>query len=387
MRCHRITSTDELLRLAKPWRRLAQGWPMLAPEWLIPWWQHYGHDASGCRRDELFVLCVCDDQNQLIGLAPWYVTPSNLNGNVIRFLGSGEVCGDYLTVLCSPGRETQVTNVIADWLTSHQSQTCSRLTGGGEDHWDLLDLDGVEAKDPTMQMLAAACAERGAITHCRSGINCWRLHLPARWDDLPKMVSKPFRRRIRGLQRMYFDTRRARMQVVQTRCDWDRGFHILVELHQKLWESRGEPGSFSAARFAKFHQDATRRLLDAGSLRLCWLEVDGRPVAAEYLLASAGILYAYQSGRDPTASHHQPGHLLLMAILRAAIDEGYQALDFLRGDEPYKAHWRAQPQPSVAYRILPGTPVSRLRHRVWVTGRLAHRCIQSSRRTLARSAS
>jgi hypothetical protein len=44
-------------------------------------------------------------------------------------------------------------------------------------------------------------------------------------------------------------------------------------------------------------------------------------------------------------------------------------MDFLRGDEPYKAHWRAAPQPTFDYRIIPNRRLARLRGRVLnVTG-------------------
>src|SRR5207244_453594 len=80
-------------------------------------------------------------------------------------------------------------------------------------------------------------------------------------------------------------------------------------------------------------------------LRLHWLELDGRPVAAEYHIAGEDIVYAYQSGIEPEVLHEEPGHLAAIATLQLAIAQGYRAFDFLRGDEPYKAHWRAQPRP------------------------------------------
>ena len=40
-------------------------------------------------------------------------------------------------------------------------------------------------------------------------------------------------------------------------------------------------------------------MLRAGQLRPGWLEVDRRPVVAEYQLTGDGVVYAYQSGIDP----------------------------------------------------------------------------------------
>jgi CelD/BcsL family acetyltransferase involved in cellulose biosynthesis len=109
----------------------------------------------------------------------------------------------------------------------------------------------------------------------------------------------------------------------------------------------------------------TRRFLRRGRLRLHWLELDERPIAAEYGLAGTRTVYSYQGGFDPTASDESPGHLITLATLKLAIDHGFSALDLLRGDEPYKAHWRAVARPSVRLRIVAAHTSARIRHGVW----------------------
>ena len=109
----------------------------------------------------------------------------------------------------------------------------------------------------------------------------------------------------------------------------------------------GEQGCFASARFLGFYRDVVPALLRRGQVQFHWLELDGKPVAAEYQLVGNGVLYAYQAGVDPEAMAHQPGKLINLAILRQAIERGYRAFDFLRGDEPYKARFGAQPRPTV----------------------------------------
>jgi CelD/BcsL family acetyltransferase involved in cellulose biosynthesis len=99
---------------------------------------------------------------------------------------------------------------------------------------------------------------------------------------------------------------------------------------------------------------------------LHWIELDGRPIAAEYQLADSRSVYAYQSGIDPAALRDEPGRLITIATLQKAIADGKKYFDFLRGDEAYKAHWRAQCHPTKDIRILPATSSARLRHSLWV---------------------
>ena len=108
--------------------------------------------------------------------------------------------------------------------------------------------------------------------------------------------------------------------------------------------SLGEPGCFASRVFHEFHHEVAGRLLERGQLRVSWMELDGSPAAAEYHVADTKATYAYQGGVDPDRLDEEPGRLSTILCLRAAIEEGHTQIDFLRGDEPYKAHWRATPR-------------------------------------------
>ncbi len=104
---------------------------------MIPWWRHYGPVIGSPQRQvELFTLAVYES-GELVGLAPWYLERSAARGRIIRFLGSGEVCSDYLTVLAARQHREAVVDVLADWLSQAGRSS-------GADSWDMLALAGVE---------------------------------------------------------------------------------------------------------------------------------------------------------------------------------------------------------------------------------------------------
>jgi CelD/BcsL family acetyltransferase involved in cellulose biosynthesis len=368
MQVYCFTTLDELAAYADAWDRLAAGLPFRTWAWLSTWWEHYGQDQGEYPRSQLFVPAVFDDAERLVGLAPCYLRQTPPGGRVLRWLGSGEVCSDYPGVLCQPGMECFVTAALADFLTGHvPGDSWSDL------HWDLLELAGAEAHDPATTRLAEQLAGRGCLVHRRRGPNCWRLNLPAAWTDYLSMLSKGHRKQLRRLQRKVLDTGRAVLHTVDCRDDLPRAAGILVDLHQRRRQALGQPGCFASPRFAAFHRDVMPRLLANGQLQLHWLELDGRPVAAEYHLSAGGIVYAYQAGIEPDSLADEPGRLITMATLRRAIEQGCRAIDFLRGDEPYKAHFRAMPRPSFALRIVPNRTTARLRHRLWLAaGHMKH---------------
>ena len=78
------------------------------------------------------------------------------------------------------------------------------------------------------------------------------------------------------------------------------------------------------------------RAFERGWLRLWFLEVEGRAVAAWYGFRFGDVEWYYQSGRDPDWDRSSVGLTLLARTLQGAFDDGMSAYAFLRGDEAYK---------------------------------------------------
>jgi CelD/BcsL family acetyltransferase involved in cellulose biosynthesis len=363
MRVAHFSSIDELAPHRRQWDRLSGGVPFRSWLWMTTWWQHYGAATAGC--SQLLLLAVFDDAGEVAGIAPWHVEHSRAWGAVVQFLGSGEVCSDYLSILCQEERIEPVVEALADWLGRRSG---SRADAGFPPRWDLLKLTGVAAHDPAAARLASRLAERGSAVHRRNSLSCWRLQLPQSWEAYEALLSKGHRKQIRRFQKNLFDTGRAVLHTVGRPQELPRAMEILIDLHQRRRQLRGEPGCFASESFTVFLRDLAGPMLQSGRLELHWLELDGRPAAAEFHLLGDNVVYAYQAGVDPAAMEHQPGSLITMAALRRAIERGYRAFDFLRGDEPYKAHWRAEPLASVELRIAAERPIARLRHGLWLAG-------------------
>ena len=111
-----------------PGVRSAPAVPFLTHAWAVAWWHHYQQQSG-----ELFTLAVRDAAGRLIGLAPWHRQISAGRGRVVRFLGSGEVCADYVSLVAQPEDRLAVAVAIADWLA-----------GPGAGEWDVLEMSGVE---------------------------------------------------------------------------------------------------------------------------------------------------------------------------------------------------------------------------------------------------
>jgi CelD/BcsL family acetyltransferase involved in cellulose biosynthesis len=307
--------------------------PFRSFEWTQAWWRHYRE--SHC---QLWILMVLDEQDNAVGIAPWYLQRTKTQGRVARFLGSGEVCSDYLTILAEPELALSVSRALADWLA-----------GDGAAQWDLLDLSGIEGGDATVLALRDRLAEHGHLNDIRAEAACWRTELPGDWNQFLATLSKSRRERTRALLRKCVDSGRVVVHRVTNQAGLDRAFEVLVDLHQKRRHSLDQSGCFTSTRFTAFHHEVAGRFLSQGQLRMQWVELDARPVAIEYSFTSSSTVFYYQGGFEPEVADERPGWLSFAISLRDAIEEGYRYFDFLRGDEP---SWGAMPRPLVRVRIV-----------------------------------
>ena len=362
-----FSTWDEIVPHAESWDRLAGGVPFRSWAWLSTWWRHYGAPSPSDPNMRLMVLGLRDTTGRLAGIAPWYLERSRAKGWVLRWLGSGKVCSDYASILCMPEDADHVSEALAAYLTG------ADCASGARHCWDLIEVDGVDAEDPVVAPLLRQLEQRGCSRHDNTSISTWRLALPNTWEEFLGLVSKGHRKKLRRADRELFQSGRAMMRTVENCSQLDAAMDVLIDLHQKRRQVMGETGCFAWTRFTAFHRDVARRLLLAGQLQFQLLELDGRTVGAEYQITSQGVTYVYQAGIDPQRLTEEPGHLITAATVKRAIEQGGRAIDFLRGDEPYKAHFRAVARPLLDLRVVPNRALSQLRNQLWLAGRSVKR--------------
>jgi len=372
MKVVRFTTMEELIPFAGDWDRLSAGVPFRSWAWMSTWWRHYGQDPRGRREaNSLYVLGVFDSAGRLVGIAPWYLERSILWGRTLKFLGTGEVCSEYLTVLADPSAEDHATEALAQWLTDAARAPKGRSPAA--DRWDRLELTSVDANDSAIRRLTEALRARGTLVYQRPGPCCWRIDLPETWEQYLAMLSKKRRRQLCVAERKLVETGRAVFHLVRREADLPGGFEILVDLHQRRRRALGQPGCFTSAQFTAFHREVMVRLLQKRQLHLFWVDLDGKPAVAEYFLLGKDSTYAYLVGLDPNCLGDAPGKLGNMIGLKYAIASAHTGFDFLRGDEPYKATMRARPRATVETRVVPQRAGARLRWNLWLLGSRAKR--------------
>jgi CelD/BcsL family acetyltransferase involved in cellulose biosynthesis len=246
---------------------------------------------------------------------------------------------DYATILADPGDLPAVAAAVAGHLAE---------TADGH-RWDVVDLRRLRCGDPAANALAAALGARemaeGWTLNVEREDVCPVVDLPvgASIDDFLGTLGKKERHEIRR------KVRRAEA-VGEVRLDDSTDpladLETFIDLHQKRW---GADGLFPDTPGGDQSRVLFRRLFELhgpdGPLRLAFLTVGGRRIAAGVHFEAGDRVLYYNAGVDPDARDLSPGVVMVHAYVARALARGVRQLDFLRGDEPYKYEWGAHDEP------------------------------------------
>jgi len=311
------------------WNLLTQSNPMMSLEWLGAWWRAFG--AS----HQLHILMVVRDQ-QLVGIVPCYLHDTRL-GKQLRFLGSGSVCSDYLGPIVQADCAAEVYKAIHQHL-------CQSVNSGELRDIESIQLEGISANDDWHLSLAQFANDAGFSLRTQPMGNSWSLELPSSWAELQE------RQRGHGVHRKAkkciarINSNELCVRQLTDEASLEFGMNQLIRLHQARRESVGDKGCFADPRFEIFLRDAISGMLAERTACFTVCEKSEHVIGVQLLLLGSETVFMYQSGVDPNYMSLEPGHSIVTGSLSYAISEGYKAYDFLRGDEPYKAFWGAQPQ-------------------------------------------
>ena len=305
----RLVVQPELGDYAAPWDSLV-GASRLRSPFLRSWW------LEAVARGRPQFLLVVDDDELLGGLA--------LDGRpvagveVLTALGAGGLYPDHYDLVTTAAARDVVAAQLARWLDR-----------GGQ---RVVDLDGVAAD----ALVGLALSGPRAVT-----VDV------APWHPLPEsfatyLASRPKRLRAnirRG--RRHAATHGLRFELL-TGAQAAEGVTALHRLHAALFGRR----SAFLPHIGRFARAATRGAACGEVEFYAFRDAAGDIVAVEVAFVVAGRISFYQGGRDPTDPRSRGlGTALLSHAVERACARGFDELDLLRGDEPYKREWASHERP------------------------------------------
>ena len=222
---------------------------------------------------------------------------------------------DYATILCDPADLAAVAEAVAAYFA-----------GPDCGDWDVVDLRRLRCADPVGTALASALGaleiSHGWTLNVEREDVCPVVTFPADADmdaylaTLGKKERHEIRRKVRRAE--------AAGEVALTDSrDPAADLEAFIDLHQKRWGADGlfpptPGGAQSRVLFARLFE-----LFGAdGPLRLSFLSVGGRRIAAGVHFETADGLLYYNAGVDPDARDLSPGVVMVHAYVARALAAG-----------------------------------------------------------------
>jgi len=315
-----IDSEQEFALLAPEWdallRQSRQDGPFLRYHWLQTWWETFGVgrlDVATLRRG-----------GELVGVLPTFTATAGRlpPARVTRFLGDVGVGSTGLSPFALPDVEQDAFQRFAQHLRAR--------------HADVVDLRFMDEHATFLGVL-----EHGGRTRVYDDCgSCPRIALPGDWDTYLSSLSKHMRHEVRRSQRRVAE-RGLELEVISDPDALPEAVDDFLRLHEGRMRSK-EGAEFRVSEaYAAFTHRVMSTLLDEGSLRLMFLRLGDRRVAAIYLLRDADTMFAEQSGFDEAEARSDVLRTLWAYAIRGAIEEGCSMLDMLIGEQRYKSEFGA----------------------------------------------
>jgi CelD/BcsL family acetyltransferase involved in cellulose biosynthesis len=314
---------------AADWHQLAKraGHVFATREWLLTWWRHYGRAAGRP------LIGVARADGEPVAIVPLYVWWRH-GLPVLRFAGHGP--SDQLGPICAPLRDPAAAAAVAaaiDAIPLRRFVLLAEHVAGDQ------GFGGITGARPLYH-------ESSPVLRFEHGT----------WEELLQARGRNFRQQARRFPRKLGELGAVSYRLAADPDRLQRDMDTLFRLHRERWDGAETP----FLRAAAFHREFAAQALAQGWLRLWFLEIDGRPVAALYGFRFAGAESAYQAGRDPAARDQPVGFVLLAHAVREALADGLGEYRLLRGGAAYKDRFATADPGIETYGLPRGVPARAL---------------------------
>ena len=360
---HVLVELDQIEALAPAWRSLARTsarTPFESPDWLLPWWRHYGTGA-----EPVVVTWWADDD--LVGVAPLrrsHARASGLPVCELSFWGApvrpAIPLRGWVDVLALEPHRSAVMADFARWLARDARP------------WDLLHYLRLPAGSTMTAVFAGARAwAHVSLTGVVDSVE-YVLPLPSDttgWHGaLGSKAQHNVRTAIRGFERRHGGT-------FDLTADPRTASELVGALHG-LMTARWGPTEAYFRRdpaFGSFAADAVRAMFEAGAGYAVVARDHGGIRACLITLVLNGTAVAILIGVTNTPEYRSLslGKSLFYLAIDEAVARGAHEFNFLAAGEYKEAFWKAEPR-TLASGLFGRGPVGRavaasdtLRRRGW----------------------
>jgi CelD/BcsL family acetyltransferase involved in cellulose biosynthesis len=342
-----VTDREAFFDLEPGWNDLVAkagvGHPFLRHEWLRTWWECFGDDRR------LHIVTVSSG-SEIVAIAPLMREDVRMYGVPVRRLRL--LHNDHVP--------------RADFIVAGGSDVAYRAIWmaleNERESWDVLQLSPIPGHSRTLDAMSKLARADGCPVGAWHGGDSPYLELSGTWSDYVASLRGKFRQNIRNRLARLDRLGEPALEVVSGGLEIRDDCEDAIRLEASGWKRTAKTAISCDRATHRFYAELAERAAKRGWLRLLYLRVNGRRIAASYSLLYEGRLFLCKTGYDPEFSAVSPFKILTYLALRLAFAEGYAAVDFLGDPEPWKLQWTSTTLPHDWLFVFSATPRGRLLH-------------------------
>ncbi|HTR81300.1 MAG TPA: GNAT family N-acetyltransferase [Bacteroidota bacterium] len=337
-RRHSDESGVEIVTTIARLRELRQDWNLIALRTENPLFQFEWFEACAeafCPPDALHVVVV-RRTGIVVGIAPLVLAQPSLLQRRIEILGA--------SVLCEP----------AGFLCT-DADAMNQLISAIMEMRRPLFLGRVGCTS-----LECNTIERVARRHLFFGLknrsaSPW-ISIEGSWESYEATLSSSRRSSLRRARRNASKLGTLTTEIFSPSAEHlDRYLDEVFEVESANWKGQAGTSIRSISPLKKFFATYAKAAAQAGILRLCFLRVNGKPIAVQIAVEYARRFWVLKIGYDEEYASCSPGNVLMHDVVRYAFERKLISFEFLGSDEPWLHIWTDKIHSFSSLRLYPPT--------------------------------
>lgn len=325
------SSSAAIDRLAPEWDELAVrvgSAPYVRPGWVAAWWRAFGAgdlEIHTLRRDgRLAAILPVARQRDVLRSVTNVHTPS-----------SGLLAEDG----------SAATDLARTLFTDNARRV------------SLASLDSAGA---SMSACQRAAQEKGYRFVVRPFQRSPYLEIKGDWGAYESRLSRSLLGDIRRSRRRLDRLGSVRVDICDGRERLDELLAEVFAVEASGWKGASRTAIQSRPETTQFYTDVARWAVTHDMLRLFFLRLGQRPIAAFYALVARGTCHLLKGGYDPAFRRHSPGKVLMHDVVAHGFREQLARVEFHGDADAYKLFWTGAVREQKRFEAFSSSPLGQV---------------------------
>ena len=315
---------DAFEKIVPDWETLKDGFHEITVfqdiNWIKSWWVYKGKQSK-----VIPYIVEIKEGDETIGIIPLYIT-NKLIFRVLKPIGSD--FSDYcLPILSKKYPPNQLLSLALEAVYKDKLS------------WDYIEWRDVPKDSFFAQFLNNQPLKKSTFISKKEGAVCPYLTLNGDFESLKSKFSQKFLKGILYNERKLKREGELKYNRVMTEQEIEPIMNKFFELHCERWGNTDTPSRFRNKEERDNTMLAAKNLFKSNLLYLAYMSHNNEIVVVHFGMSDGKRNYLYLHSINIKYKKYSPGNLLVYYLILESCKEGYEIVDFLRGDEDYKQKW------------------------------------------------